>query len=93
TEPVPVDHLADIHQVLHGEHRVRTQVVLTRLAELNPTVYEGWSFHDLTAALAGEDIEVAKSDGVKVVRAADVTQVLTHRDHTRGGNGDDDDGT
>jgi DNA segregation ATPase FtsK/SpoIIIE, S-DNA-T family len=47
-----VDHLADIHQALRGEQRVRTQVVLTRLAELNPAVYEGWSFQDLSAALA-----------------------------------------
>ncbi|MGH3718246.1 MAG: hypothetical protein ACRDRI_05260 [Pseudonocardiaceae bacterium] len=92
-EPVPVDHLADIHQVLHGERRVRTQIVLTRLAELNPTTYESWSFHDLTAALADEGIEVAKSDGVKIVRADDVTQALTHRDHHSEPNGDDDDGT
>ncbi|MGH3869432.1 MAG: hypothetical protein ACRDQ4_25665 [Pseudonocardiaceae bacterium] len=92
-KPVRVDHLADIHQVMHGERRVRTQVILTRLAELNPTEYEGWSFHDLTAALADEDIEVAKSDGVKVVRTADVTQALTHRDYNSSGQGDDDDGT
>src|SRR5262249_14875187 len=33
--PKPVDHLADIAQVLEGQRRVLTRVVLTRLAELN----------------------------------------------------------
>ncbi|MCA1693459.1 MAG: hypothetical protein LC749_01310, partial [Actinobacteria bacterium] len=50
-----VDHLADIQVTLRGERRVRTQVVLTRLAELNPAVYEGWTFQDLSAALADYD--------------------------------------
>ncbi|MGH3798812.1 MAG: hypothetical protein ACRDTD_01515 [Pseudonocardiaceae bacterium] len=39
-----VDHLADIHTALRAEKRVRTQVVLARLAELNPTEYEDWTF-------------------------------------------------
>ncbi|MFC5112009.1 hypothetical protein [Kibdelosporangium philippinense] len=42
-EAAPVDHLADINLVMHGERRVRTQVVLSRLAEHNPAEYEGWS--------------------------------------------------
>ncbi len=74
------DHLADIQATLRGERRVRTQVVLTRLAELNPAVYEGWTFHDLSAVLADYDIEPIKSGGVKVVRATDVTHALTYRD-------------
>jgi DNA segregation ATPase FtsK/SpoIIIE, S-DNA-T family len=78
-EPV-VDHLADIHTVLRGEKRVRTQVVLARLAELNPTEYEDWTFQDLAAALAEYDIEPAKSQGVKVIRADDINQALTERD-------------
>lgn len=78
-----VDHLADIHQALRGERRVRTLVVLTRLAELNPAVYEGWTFQDLSAALADYDIEPVKSGGVKVVRATDVTHALTYRDRQR----------
>jgi S-DNA-T family DNA segregation ATPase FtsK/SpoIIIE len=84
-----VDHLATIDEVLRGERRVRTQVVLTRLAELHPAIYEGWSFSDLTAALAEYGIEPVKSGGLKVVRAADITHALTHRDHendTEGGN-------
>jgi S-DNA-T family DNA segregation ATPase FtsK/SpoIIIE len=83
-----VDHLADIHEALRGERRVRTQVVLTRLAELNPAVYEGWTFQDLSAALADFDIEPVKSGGVKVVRAADVTHALTYRDRHRNTEGD-----
>jgi S-DNA-T family DNA segregation ATPase FtsK/SpoIIIE len=77
---VVVDHLADIHAVLREEKRVRTQVVLGRLAEHNPGEYEDWTFSDLKAALAEHGIEIAKSDGYKVVRAEDVTAALTQRD-------------
>lgn len=77
-----VDHLIDIHTVLRGEKRVRTQVVLARLAELNPTEYEDWTFQDLAAALTEYDIEPAKSQGVKVIRAEDIAQALTERDET-----------
>ena len=83
-----IDHLANIHDALRGERRVRTQVVLTRLAELNPAIYEGWTFQDLSAALADYDIEPVKSGGVKVVRATDVTHALTHRDRRRATEGD-----
>jgi DNA segregation ATPase FtsK/SpoIIIE, S-DNA-T family len=84
-----VNHLADIHEALRGERRVRTQVVLTRLAELNPAVYEGWTFQDLSAALSAFDIEPVKSGGVKVVRATDVTNALTYRDRHRNTEGDE----
>jgi S-DNA-T family DNA segregation ATPase FtsK/SpoIIIE len=79
-EAEETDHLANIDEVLRGERRVRTQVVLTRLAELHPAIYEGWTFQDLTAALAKYHIEPVKSGGVKVVRAADITHALTQRD-------------
>jgi S-DNA-T family DNA segregation ATPase FtsK/SpoIIIE len=85
----PVDHLADIHQVLRAERRVRTQVVLTRLAELNPNAYEGWSFSDLKTALADEGIEIGKSHGHSVVRADDLTQTLAQRNHNNDNEGDD----
>jgi S-DNA-T family DNA segregation ATPase FtsK/SpoIIIE len=75
----PVDHLADIAQVLDGQRRVLTRVVLTRLAELNPSAYEGWTFTDLKSALAEYGIEPVKSDGVMVVRAEDITTALTER--------------
>jgi S-DNA-T family DNA segregation ATPase FtsK/SpoIIIE len=90
TEAEDIDHLANIDEVLRGERRVRTQVILTRLAELRPALYEGWTFSDLTATLAEYGIEPVKSGGVKVVRAADITHALTHRDReneTEGDNG------
>jgi S-DNA-T family DNA segregation ATPase FtsK/SpoIIIE len=76
------DHLADIHTVLRGETRVRTQMVLRRLVELNPAEYEDWTFRDLAAALADYEIRPAKHQGNKVVRAEDVTDALTERDET-----------
>jgi DNA segregation ATPase FtsK/SpoIIIE, S-DNA-T family len=80
-KPAEIDHLTNIHQALRGERRVRTQVVLSRLAELDPATYEGWSFHDLTTTLARHGIKPIKSRGVKSIRAADITPVLTHRTH------------
>jgi S-DNA-T family DNA segregation ATPase FtsK/SpoIIIE len=74
------DHLGDIHTVLRGETRVRTQIVLRRLVELNPGEYEEWTFRDLAAALADYEIRPAKHQGNKVVRAEDVTDALTERD-------------
>ncbi len=74
-----VDRPTDIHTVLRTERRVRTQVVLARLAELNPAEYENWTFQDLAGTLAEYDIEPAKSQGVKVVRADDIAQALTER--------------
>jgi S-DNA-T family DNA segregation ATPase FtsK/SpoIIIE len=67
---------------------VRTQVVLTRLADLNPAVYEDWTFQDLSSALAEYDIEPVKSRGVKVVRATDVTHALPYRDCLHDAEGD-----
>jgi len=85
-EEVPApDHLTDIHAAMRGEKRVRTQIVLRRLAELNPDEYADWSFSDLAEALATGGIAARKSDGVMVVRAADVAHALTERDE------DDDD--
>jgi S-DNA-T family DNA segregation ATPase FtsK/SpoIIIE len=91
--PAKVDHLADIAAVLGADRRVRTQVVLTRLAEHDPDHYEGWTFADLRAALAGYGVEPVKSDGVMVVRADDITQALTERNHTADSEGDDDTGS
>jgi DNA segregation ATPase FtsK/SpoIIIE, S-DNA-T family len=80
-EPAPVvDHLADIAIVIAGEKRVRTQVVLSRLADRNPAAYEGWTFPHLKAALAEYGVSPVKSDGVMVVRADDITRALTERD-------------
>jgi len=84
----PVDHLADIREVLGSDRRVRTQQVLSRLAALNPAEYDGWTFPDLRAALAEYGITPGKSDGLMVVRTDDVVTALTERDEN--GAGDDD---
>ncbi|MFF1610940.1 FtsK/SpoIIIE domain-containing protein [Amycolatopsis sp. NPDC058278] len=82
--PVVADHLADVAAVLDGEKRVRTQVILSRLARHDPGEYEGWAFRDLTAALAPYGIGPVKSDGNKVIRADDVAAVLANRDRAGG---------
>jgi len=74
------DVLADIRMVLGEEVRARTQVVLHRLAELDPTSYGEWSFPQLAHALAEHGLTARKYNGVMVVRLGDVTRVLTGRD-------------
>jgi S-DNA-T family DNA segregation ATPase FtsK/SpoIIIE len=78
------DHLTDIAAAMQGERRVRTQVVLGRLAAQHPT-YEEWTLTDLRDALADLGITAQKSDGRMVVRAEDVTAALRNRttDHIR----------
>lgn len=58
---------------------VHTQTVLRRLAELNPDAYGEWSFRDLAAALAEEEIRPVKIRGTMFVRAADVLRALPQR--------------
>lgn len=90
-ETVPVvDHLADVATVIGDAKRLRTMEVLSGLAALRPDEYAGWTFTDLSDALAEHDVKVAKSDGVRVVRAADVADAIARRatdDH--GDDGDD----
>lgn len=76
-EAAPPDHLADIADTMRGELRVRTQVVLARLAAHNPTIYEGWTLTDLRDVLAEYGVTPGKSHGVMVVRADDITTALT----------------
>jgi S-DNA-T family DNA segregation ATPase FtsK/SpoIIIE len=83
-ESEPADHLADIHAVVRGETRVRTQLVLRRLAELNPQEYEGWSFQDLSEALGEHGLSARKYNGTMVVRSAEVARALTLRDEDEG---------
>jgi S-DNA-T family DNA segregation ATPase FtsK/SpoIIIE len=78
--PPPADHLADIADALQGEKRARTQAVLTRLAAIDPAEYEGWTFTNLSAALAKYGVQPVKSHGVMVVRADDITTALAERD-------------
>ncbi|XVV03229.1 hypothetical protein ACQPW3_38835 [Actinosynnema sp. CA-248983] len=80
-EAAPADHLADIYSVMDGESRVRTQIVLARLAALNPTEYEPWTPRDLRAVLRRHGIRPYKSDGSMVVREQDIAEAITHRTH------------
>ncbi|MYW92421.1 hypothetical protein G3I59_17855 [Amycolatopsis rubida] len=79
-QPAPVDHLADIADVIGGEKRVRTQTVLARLIAHNPDEYNGWTLTDLSAALAGYGLTPAKSHGVMVIRADDAASALAARE-------------
>ena len=90
-DPPEVDHLADIHDVVRGELRVRTQMVLRRLAELNPGEYDSWSFARLGEVLAEHGLTARKYNGTMVVRAAEVVAALNRRDGADG-DGDGDDG-
>lgn len=81
-EPERLDPLADIAAVLDAANvsRMRTQEVLQRLAERNPTAYRDWTFTDLTALLADTAAEPYKSGGNRVIATARVREALTERD-------------
>ncbi len=79
------DPLADLAEVLNGERQVRTQVVLSRLAELNRDHYEQWTFGDLAAVLAEHGVTAVKSHGVMVIRCADVAAAIARRDAEESG--------
>ena len=78
----PVDHLTDIAHVIGGERKVRTHTVLTRLTTHNPGEYDSWAFADLSTTLAAHGIHPAKSHGVMVIRADDITAALAARAHS-----------
>jgi S-DNA-T family DNA segregation ATPase FtsK/SpoIIIE len=80
SEPEPIDHLADIHEAMRDEIRVRTQVVIQRLSEYDPDTYEQWTFPDLKAELGQHGIQAVKVKGVMHVRLGDVQKALQDRD-------------
>ncbi|WP_018683669.1 FtsK/SpoIIIE domain-containing protein [Actinokineospora enzanensis] len=81
SEPAtPVDHLADIDRALRDEPRVRTTVILARLIEDDPTVYESWNAERLAEELRRWHIRVIKSSN-KFIRADDVHTAITRRDN------------
>lgn len=84
TNPVeleaPRDFRADLDAVMHGGARERTEVIRQRLAELHPPTYEGQSARDLAAALAEAGIPIRKSDGIKVITAADLADATDARE-------------
>jgi S-DNA-T family DNA segregation ATPase FtsK/SpoIIIE len=84
TDFEPVDHLADIDAALRGEPRVRTQVVLQRLAEARPAEYADWTFADLKAVLDDAGATPYKSDGVMVVGRQRVAEAIEERDREDG---------
>jgi S-DNA-T family DNA segregation ATPase FtsK/SpoIIIE len=59
----PVDHLADIADVLGDQPRMRTQVVLQRLADRNPAEYGEWTHSDLKRLLDDVGHGDYKTDG------------------------------
>jgi S-DNA-T family DNA segregation ATPase FtsK/SpoIIIE len=73
----PVDHLADINQVL-GEHELmRTQEVLQRLAAHNLREYGGWTFTELRRVL--DPHGAVRKVSVMVVDRAKVREALANR--------------
>ena len=90
-EPAP-DHLADIHAVLRGERRVRTQAVLRRASPstTQPSTRTGTSKTSPPPSMTTAS-RPPKSHGVMVVRAEDIAEALTERNHDddeRGGRGE-----
>lgn len=82
----PVDHLADIADVMGNAPRTRTQEVLQLLAEGNPAEYRGWTFSDLKSFLEDVGAEPYKSDGQMVVSRDRVLRAIEIRDsETEGG--------
>ncbi|HEX2301345.1 MAG TPA: hypothetical protein VHH34_23060 [Pseudonocardiaceae bacterium] len=74
-----VDHLADIAEVLGGERRVRTQVVLGRLMEHNPAEYENWDLRRLTKVLEDAGAVPVKASQM-FVDAERVAAAIAERD-------------
>lgn len=78
-----VDHLADIMAAMRGERRPRTVVVLSRLIEDNPTVYEPWGHDDLAKAVREYEhlgLDIRKYGGDSVLRLEEVEKALSLRD-------------
>lgn len=72
----PVNHLADIAQVLGDEPRVRTPEVLHRLKNLNEAVYGGWDGGRLRKVLTDAGGDTGTYQGYPVVARKTVLQAL-----------------
>jgi S-DNA-T family DNA segregation ATPase FtsK/SpoIIIE len=79
-DPAEVDHLADVAEVLRGERRVRTTVVLGRLIEHDPGEYDQWDLSRLATVLTDAEARPIKSGGSMFVDADRVALALTERD-------------
>lgn len=84
------DPLADIAEVLDGQPRVRTQEVLQRLANHNPSTYRTWTFNQLTDVLTDANAAPYKSGGYMVVSGQAVRDAITARDNQSDSEADDD---
>ncbi|MBB5958416.1 S-DNA-T family DNA segregation ATPase FtsK/SpoIIIE [Saccharothrix tamanrassetensis] len=81
TEPAaPVDHLADIERAMRDEPYTRTTLVLARLIEDNPEIYEDWNAERLAEELRRWEIPIRKISN-KVVHSDDVANAITRRDN------------
>jgi S-DNA-T family DNA segregation ATPase FtsK/SpoIIIE len=76
----PVDHLADLEQVLAGEKRVRTPEVLHRLKNLNPAIYTGWDFARLRRLMTDHGEDTSTYQGYPVVALARVLAAIDERE-------------
>jgi S-DNA-T family DNA segregation ATPase FtsK/SpoIIIE len=77
----PVDHLADIADVLGDQPRMRTQVVLQRLADRNPAEYDEWTHSDLKRLLDDVGHGDYKTDGGRMhVSRERILEALAARD-------------
>jgi len=81
--PIVIDSLRDIYEAMRGENRVKTTVVLSRMREENPDVYEHWSNKDFAASVReyvhlGLDIRTYGGDSV--LRIEEVEQALRERE-------------
>ncbi|MDQ0933358.1 hypothetical protein QFZ49_003298 [Streptomyces turgidiscabies] len=74
------DALADILGVMGDAPRLLTLDILKRLAALDETAYDGWTFGDLKRVLETEGEEPKKSNGRMVVHRDHVLRALANRD-------------
>ncbi|WP_328544398.1 FtsK/SpoIIIE domain-containing protein [Streptomyces europaeiscabiei] len=74
------DPLADILGAMGDAPRLLTLDILKRLAALDETAYDGWTFGDLKRVLEAEGEEPKKSNGRMVVHRDHVLRALANRD-------------
>ncbi|WP_331453033.1 ATP-binding protein [Streptomyces sp. SS162] len=85
-----VDPLADVLAVLGDAPRLRTQVVLQRLAEHNPREYEDWTHADLKRLLDDVGHGEYKTDGGRMhVSRERIVKALADRDDDREDQGEE----
>lgn len=79
---VVIDSLMDMYRAMNSENRVKTTVVLSRMREENPAVYEDWSaqdFADTVNEYAHLGLGIRKYGGDRVLRIEEVEQALRER--------------